>query len=76
MTAMIWVAVVTMTVLGAAASLMLKLAAADLSFPAVLRDWHLWAGGLGYLLAAVLNVWVLRHLDLSVVLPLTALTYV
>ena len=33
-------------------------------------------GGFLYLAAAVLNIWLLRYLDYSVVLPLTSLTYV
>lgn len=69
-------AVIGMTLLGALASLMLKLASGNLRATALLTDWHFYAGGLGYLGAALVNIWVLRHLDLSVVLPLTALTYV
>ncbi|MEL4503950.1 EamA family transporter [Luteococcus sp. H138] len=69
-------AVIGMTVLGAVASLMLKLASGNLRVAHLLTDWHFYAGGLGYLSAALVNIWVLRHLELSVVLPLTALTYV
>lgn len=63
-----------MTLLGALGSWMLKLASA--SGGAAIRTWHLYAGAAGYGLAALLNIWVLRHADLSVVLPLTSLTYV
>lgn len=73
---LLWSAVLLMTLLGSVASLMLKFASADLRPMSLLSDWHFYAGGFGYLLAALLNIWVLRHLDLSVVLPLTALTYV
>lgn len=76
---MIWAvvgALVVMTMLGAVASLMLKVASVDLSPGVLAGSWHFWAGALGYGLAAVLNIWVLRHLDLSVVLPATAVTYV
>lgn len=65
-----------MTLMGALSSWMLKLASADLSPRHLVVDWHFYAGGFGYLLAALLNIWVLRHLDLSLVLPVTALTYV
>ena len=65
-----------MTVLGAFASWLLKVAAGGAGLAAVARDWHFWAGGGAYGCAALLNIWVLRHADLSVVLPLTALTYV
>ena len=67
--------IIVMTLLGALASWMLKLASDDSSLRATATDWHLWAGGAGYGLAAILNIWLLRHLDLSVVLPATALTY-
>lgn len=73
---LVWCALVLMTFLGSVASLMLKYASADLRPAHLVRDWHFYAGGAGYLVAALLNIWVLRHLDLSVVLPLTALTYV
>lgn len=72
---LVWSALLLMTLLGSVASLMLKFASADLRPQRLLRDWHFYAGGAGYLVAALLNIWVLRHLDLSVVLPLTALTY-
>lgn len=76
MTWLLVVVLLVMTVLGALASWMLKLASADLAPSHLIRDPHFWAGGFGYVLAACLNIWVLRHLDLSVVLPMTALTYV
>ncbi|MEL4357144.1 MULTISPECIES: EamA family transporter [unclassified Luteococcus] len=69
-------AVLGMTILGSVASLMLKMASGNTRSRDLLTDWHFHAGGLGYLAAALINIWVLRHLDLSVVLPLTALTYV
>lgn len=67
--------IIVMTLLGALASWMLKLASDNSSLRATVTDWHLWAGGAGYGLAAIFNIWLLRHLDLSVVLPATALTY-
>ena len=75
MTALLVAVILLITMLGALASWMLKLSA-EAGIPEVLRDWHFYAGGLGYATAAVLNIWVLRHMDLSVVLPLTSLTYV
>lgn len=76
MTALVWGTILAMTVLGALASWMLKLASGADGLAALVRDWHFWLGGLGYGLAAVMNIWVLRHLDLSVVLPVTSITYV
>ncbi|MCI1747021.1 MAG: DMT family transporter [Acidipropionibacterium sp.] len=76
MTGLVWSALLVMTLLGSLASWMLKLASADLRPTHLIRDWHLYAGGAGYLCAALINIWVLRYMDLSAVLPLTALTYV
>ena len=75
MTLLLWAGMLTMTLNGALSSWMLKLASGDLRPARLIRNWHLWAGAAGYLCAAVINIWVLRHMDLSVVLPMTALTY-
>ena len=42
----------------------------------MLVNLNIYIGGLLYLLSAVLNIWILRFLDYSVVLPLTSLTYI
>ena len=76
MTALVWAVLALMTLLGAVASVLLKQAAGEPAIPALVTDWHFWAGGARYGLAALLNIWVLRHLGLSVVLPATGLTYV
>ena len=70
------VCLLLMTVLGAVASLFLKRASESAGFPAVLKSGKLYIGGFLYLGSAVLNVLLLHHLDYSVVLPLTALTYI
>lgn len=72
-----------MTILGSVASLFLKQASGSLkgeSLAAIilnmLKTPSLYAGGLLYLVASVLNIYVLRVLDYSSVLPLSAFTYV
>ena len=40
--------IIVMTLLGALASWMLKLASDNSSLRATVTDWHLWAGGAGY----------------------------
>ena len=42
----------------------------------MLKNINLYVGGFLYLLSAVINIWVLKWLDYSVVLPLTSLTYI
>ena len=42
----------------------------------MLKNINLYIGGGLYLISALLNIFVLRYLDYSVVLPLTSITYV
>lgn len=72
-----------MTIMGSAASLFLKQASGSLkgeNLAAIclnmLKTPSLYAGGVLYLVASVLNIYVLRVLDYSSVLPLSAFTYV
>ena len=65
-----------MTLLGSAASLFLKRATGTIGFLTLLKNTNLYVGGLLYVISAVLNIWILRYLDYSVVLPLTSLTYI
>ena len=69
--------------MGAIASLFLKKASGSMngktaieSVLNLLRTPSLYVGGILYLLASVLNIYVLRILDYSSVLPLSAFTYV
>ena len=72
-----------MTIMGAVASLFLKKASGSMNGKTViesvlklLKTPSLYIGGILYLLASVLNIYVLRILDYSSVLPLSAFTYV
>ena len=65
-----------MTVLGAVASILLKLAVQLETIERIIISSKLWLGGLLYLAAAVLNIIVLRTLSYSVVLPMTSITYI
>ncbi|MGN0839039.1 MAG: EamA family transporter [Pyramidobacter sp.] len=70
------VLLIVMTFLGAAGSYFLKKASGSASFAALLQNLNLYTGGALYFLSAVLNIAVLRKLDYSIVLPLTAVTYI
>ena len=72
-----------MTIMGSVASLFLKQASGSLKGDSLreiilnmLKTPSLYAGGMLYLAASVLNIYVLRILDYSSVLPLSAFTYV
>jgi len=71
-----FVILIIMTMLGAVASLFLKKASGADGLLALIKNINLYIGGFLYLASAVLNIWILRYLDYSVVLPLTSLTYI
>lgn len=68
--------VLVMTLMGSVAALFLKRASGAGGFFAMFRGYALYVGGCLYLLAAVMNIWLLRRMDYSVVLPLTSITYI
>lgn len=65
-----------MTLCGAIASLFLKKASGSENILKMFLNINLYVGGGLYLISAVLNIFVLRFLDYSVVLPLTSITYI
>lgn len=68
--------ILCMTFMGSVASLFLKRASASKNLIKLLLNINLYIGGFIYVAAAVLNIIVLRKLNYSVVLPLTAVTYI
>ena len=72
----IYTCLIIMTFMGSIASLFLKKASVSKGIKSLLLNLNLYIGGLLYFLSAVLNIWILRFLDYSVVLPLTSLTYI
>ena len=72
-----YMCLIIMTLLGAVASLFLKKASETSDgIKAIVLNRNLYIGGTLYILSAILNIWLLKYLDYSVVLPLTSLTYV
>ncbi len=65
-----------MTMLGSIASLFLKKGSGTDGIVSMLKNVNFYIGGFLYFTSAVLNIWVLKVLDYSVVLPLTSLTYI
>jgi drug/metabolite transporter (DMT)-like permease len=65
-----------MTVLGSVAALFLKRASGCKTMKEMMRNIDLYVGYGLYVLAAVLNIYVLRFLEYSLVLPFASLTYV
>lgn len=71
-----YVVLTIMTLLGSVASLFLKRASGSNSLVMLIKNINLYLGGGLYFLSAVLNIYVLRYLDYSIVLPLTSITYI
>ncbi len=71
-----FVLLLIMTLLGSVASLFLKKASGSDGLKEMLKNINLYIGGFLYVASAVLNIYILRHLDYSVVLPLTSITYI
>jgi len=67
---------VFMTMLGAVASFFLKRLSETKGLINMLKNYNLYLGGILYLFSAIINVFLLRVLDYSLVLPLTSLTYI
>ncbi|KAI4446957.1 hypothetical protein C823_001475 [Eubacterium plexicaudatum ASF492] len=68
--------VLSMTLMGAAASVFFKRASGSDGFLKMLLNVNLYIGGFLYLAAAVVNILVLRVLDYSVVMPVSSITYI
>lgn len=73
---MAYSSLILMTIIGAFAGYCLKKASNDKNWRTVLLQPWLYGGGALYLIAAWINVIVLKYLQYSVVLPLTSITYV
>lgn len=70
------VCLIVMTFMGAVASLFFKKASGANGIFETIKNINLYVGVCLYGVAALLNIWILRYLDYSVVLPLTSLTYI
>ncbi len=67
---------ISMTLMGAFAGYFLKKASASNSLKTLLTRPYFYSGGILYLISAILNVYLLRFIDFSIMLPLTSVTYV
>lgn len=74
---MIYLAVLAMTLIGAAGAFFLKAGMDQVdSLPALFRTPKIYLGGCLYVSGALLNILALRYMDYSVLYPMTAITYV
>lgn len=71
-----YVLLIIMTIMGAVAAIFLKKASGFKNFRQLIFNKNLYIGGILYFLSALLNIYILRFLDYSIVLPLTSITYI
>ena len=71
-----YIVLLIMTMFGSVASLFLKKASGSNGLINMLKNINLYIGGFLYVSSGVLNIWLLKILDYSVILPLTSLTYI
>lgn len=71
-----YIVLLIMTMFGSVASLFLKKASASEGLIDMIKNINLYIGGFLYVSSAILNIWLLKVLDYSVILPLTSLTYI
>ena len=73
---MYYLILIIMTLIGAIASLYLKKASNLEGMFNIIKNINLYIGGILYLISAILNIYILKFLDYSIVLPLTSVTYI
>lgn len=65
-----------MTFMGSLGALFLKKASSFSSLKNLILDLNFYLGGGLYFLSAILNIYILKYINYSVVLPLTSITYI
>lgn len=72
----LFLVIIVMTMLGSFGGYFFKKSTKDSSLLDIYKSKFLYIGGILYVLSAILNIIVLKFLALSVVLPMTAITYI
>ncbi len=70
-----YILLLIMTLLGSFASFFLKKSSSSNGVLSLLKNINLYVGAFLYLLSAIINIYILKYLPYSVVLPLTSITY-
>ena len=73
---MIYLLLILMTILCSIGAIFLKKASGTVGIKELVKNMNLYIGGILYLIAIILNIYVLRCLDYSTVLPLASITYI
>lgn len=74
---MIWLGVLAMTLIGALGAFFLKAGMDRVDgLLSMFIQPRIWLGGGFYIAGAICNILLLRHLDYSILYPMTAITYI
>jgi len=65
-----------MTIVGSIASYYLKMTSYSKDIKLLIFNKDLYIGGVLYFFSALINIYILKYLEYSVVLPLTSITYI
>lgn len=68
--------IIIMTLIGSFGGFFFKKSTAGSSVLSIVKSKFLYIGGCLYVVSAIMNIFVLRYMPLSVVLPMTAITYI
>ncbi|AGK97866.1 EamA family transporter [Clostridium pasteurianum] len=68
--------IIVMTLLGSFGGFFFKKSTVGNTIVSIIKSKFLYIGGFIYVASAVLNIIVLKYMPLSVVLPMTAITYI
>lgn len=68
--------IIFMTMLGSLGGFFFKKSDIQFSIPALIKNKYLYLGVVFYVVSAVFNIFVLKFMPYSVVLPMTAITYI
>jgi len=71
-----YVLIIIMTLTASFASFFLKKSTFSGTVLSIIRDKYLYLGGFLYVLAALFNIWILKRMPYSVVVPLGGFTYI
>lgn len=67
---------ISMSLMGSFAALFLKKASSNIGLKSLIFNINLYIGGGLYFLSALLNIYLLKRMEYSVILPLTSITYI
>jgi drug/metabolite transporter (DMT)-like permease len=65
-----------MTIIGSFAAFFLKKSTSMENIALIIKSKYLYLGGILYLLSALLNIYLLKVIPYTIVLPLTSITYI